>query len=114
MSITAEIRNLNLTYLMLAKQALTQDSADAIYHFGIDKQTAELISTLSIDQLIKLASSGMTLARFRFDSSILNTLTKSNNNGSELAQVHAAILMAGQKVEDIPSADHSAPSAASI
>ena len=56
---------------------------------------------MSNAQILKLAGGNMMLARFRFDdSAILGMLTNYNKDRS-LAQSHAAILMAGQGVEEI-------------
>lgn len=96
-----EIRDANLSYLMLAQQMIRSDKASAIFRLGISQGIADLISGLSNPQLLKLASSNMMLARFRFDdSSILGMLTNYSKERS-LAQSHAAILMAGHSVEDI-------------
>lgn len=97
----AEIRDANLSYLMLAQQMIRSDRATAIFRLGISQSIADLLASLSNPQLLKLASSNMMLARFRFeDSTILGMLTSYSKERS-LAQSHAAILMAGQQVEDI-------------
>lgn len=97
----AEIRDANLSYLMLAQQMIRSDRATAIFRLGISQGIADLLAGLSNPQLLKLASSNMMLARFRFeDSAILGMLTNYNKERS-LTQSHAAILMAGQPVEDV-------------
>lgn len=97
----AEIRDANLSYLMLAQQMIRSDRATAIFRLGISQSIADLLAGLSNPQLLKLASSNMMLARFRFeDSAILGMLTNYNKERS-LTQSHAAILMAGQPVEDV-------------
>lgn len=97
----AEIRDANLSYLMLAQQMIRADKATAIFRLGIGKEIADLIEGLNNSQILKLAGSNMMLARFRFeDSSILCMLTNYNKERS-LAHSHAAILMAGQQVEEI-------------
>ncbi|MDA8328999.1 MAG: flagellar transcriptional regulator FlhD [Betaproteobacteria bacterium] len=99
--ILAEIRDANLSYLMLAQQMIRADKPTAIFRLGVDAQIADLLEGLSNSQLLKLASTNMMLARFRFDdSAILNMLTGYNKDRS-LAHSHAAILMAGQAVEEI-------------
>ncbi|MEN9866074.1 MAG: flagellar transcriptional regulator FlhD, partial [Pseudomonadota bacterium] len=45
--------------------------------------------------------SNMMLARFRFDDSSILVMLTSHNKERSLAQSHAAILMAGQAVEEI-------------
>lgn len=99
--ITMEIRDANLSYLMLAQKMLHADRATAIFRLGIDGDIADLLSKLSAQQLLKLAGTNMMLARFRFDdNAILGMLTDYSKDVS-LARSHTAILMAGQPVEAI-------------
>jgi flagellar transcriptional activator FlhD len=95
----SEIRDANLSYLMLAQQMIRTDKASAIFRLGLSKDIADLIEHLSNAQLLKLSSSNMMLARFRFeDTTILGMLTSYTKERS-LANAHAAILMAGQPAE---------------
>lgn len=97
----AEIRDANLNYLMLAQQMIRADRACAIYRLGLSAELADLLESLSNPQILKLAANPMMLARFRFDDhAILGMLTNSSKERAQ-AQVHAAILMAGQPVEEI-------------
>ncbi len=96
----AEIRDANLNYLMLAQQMIRADKATAVFRLGIDAQIAELLEGLSNAQLLKLASSNMMLARFRFDDGAILGMLTSYSKDRALAQSHAAILMAGQAVEE--------------
>ena len=99
--IMTEIRDANLSYLMLAQQMIRCDKATAIFRLGIDKQIAELMEGLSNAQILKLAGSNMMLARFRFDDSAILGMLTNYNKDRMLAQSHAAILMAGQPVDEI-------------
>lgn len=97
----SEIRDLNLSYLMLTQQMIRHDREAAIFRLGISAEIADLLASLSNAQLLKLASTNMILARFRFeDGIILGMLTDYNKDGMQ-AKSHAAILMAGQPVEQI-------------
>lgn len=96
----AEIRDANLNYLMLAQQMIRADKATAVFRLGVDAQIAELLEGLSNSQLLKLASSNMMLARFRFDDGAILSMLTSYSKDRALAQSHAAILMAGQAVEE--------------
>jgi flagellar transcriptional activator FlhD len=84
----AEIREVNLSYLMLAQQMLRQD-------------VAELLESLSPAQILKLARSGMLLSRFRFDDGIILDMLANYTKDRALAHSHAAILMAGQAAEQM-------------
>ena len=100
-AMVAEIRDANLGYLMLAQQMVRADKPTAIFRLGISAEIAELIDGLNNAQILKLAGTNMMLARFRFDDgAILDMLTNYNKDRS-LSQSHAAILMAGQPVEEI-------------
>lgn len=99
--ITAEIRDANLGYLMLAQQMIRADKATAIFRLGISSEIADLLEGMNNAQILKLAGTNVMLARFRFeDGAILGMLTNYTKDRS-LAHSHAAILMAGQAVEQI-------------
>ena len=96
-----EIRDANLNYLMLARQMIRADRASAIFRLGLSAELIDLLDGLSSTQVIRLASSKMMLARFRFDDqAILGMLTRTGRENS-LSQAHLAILMAAQPVENI-------------
>ncbi|MDR1312077.1 MAG: flagellar transcriptional regulator FlhD [Burkholderiaceae bacterium] len=97
----SEIRDLNLSYLMLTQQMIRADKPAAVFRLGISVDIADLLEGLSNAQLLKLASTNMMLARFRFeDDLVLGMLTGYNKDYAQ-AKSHAAILMAGQPVEQI-------------
>ena len=97
----AEIRDLNLNYLMLAQQMIRADRASAIFRLGFNGEVADLLEGLSNLQLLKLAGTPMMLARFRFDDHAILGMLTSYTKDRALAQSHAAILMAAQSVEEI-------------
>jgi flagellar transcriptional activator FlhD len=96
-----EIREINLSYLMLAQSLIRQDRAEALFRLGLSEESADLIGALSSAQLLKIASSNMLLCRMRIDDSTIWELL-SNNHGSgrtgneTTARLHASILMAGK------------------
>jgi flagellar transcriptional activator FlhD len=97
----AEIRDANLSYLMLAQQMIRADKVTAIFRLGISVDIADLIEGMSNAQILKLAGGNMMLARFRFDDTAILSMLTSHSKDRALAQSHAAILMAGQAVEEI-------------
>lgn len=98
---TTEIRDANLGYLMLAQQMIRSDKASAIFRLGISSEIADLIEGLSNAQILRLAGANMMLARFRFDDGAILGMLTNYNKDRNLAHSHAAILMAGQPVEEI-------------
>lgn len=96
-----EIKEVNLSYLLLAQRLLREDKPMGMFRMGISEQLADVLSNLSLAQTVRLAASNQVLCRFRFDDhAILSSLA---DKGKTLAhaQTHSAILMAGQPVEQI-------------
>lgn len=98
--LSTEIRDANLTYLMLAQNMIRRDKADALFRLGISEESADLIATLSPAQILKIASGAMLLCRFRIDDDVVwnlltnHTANKVDNDGT--TKLHASILMAGR------------------
>ena len=101
----AEIREANLTYLMLAQSLIRQDRAEALFRLGLSEEAADLISVLSPAQIMKIASGNMLLCRFRVDDEMVwqlltNHTVRKVENGNT-AKLHASILMAGRYAESM-------------
>lgn len=94
-----EIKEANLSYMLLAQQMIRNDKAGAIFRLGVGEELADLIVGLSPAQLLKMASSNMLLCRFRFDERLLLNMITDYNKDRMMSQAHAAILMAGQPAE---------------
>jgi flagellar transcriptional activator FlhD len=104
----AEIREANLTYLMLAQNLIRKDRAEALYRLGITEEAADLLGMLSTAQLLKIASSNMLLCRFRVDDDLVWNLLTNHNvkkvDNTTTTQLHASILMAGRFAESMTPA----------
>lgn len=100
--ILAEIREANLSYLMLAQSLIRTDREQALYRLGVSEETASLIDMLTPAQMMKIASGNTLLCRFRMDDDLVwNLLTnhgRSAANGG-VGRLHASILMAGRHQE---------------
>jgi flagellar transcriptional activator FlhD len=101
----AEIREANLTYLMLAQRLITQDRVEAIYRLGVSEETADIIAALSSAQVLKIASGNTLLCHMRStDETVWQLLTNHNLKkvGNETtSRLHAQILMAGRFAETL-------------
>ncbi len=109
----ADIRDANLTYLMLAQTLVRGDRADALFRLGLSEDAADLIAALSPAQILKTASSNMLLCRFRVDDDLVwNLLTdhglekplasgEVRADTSAASRMHASILMAGRFAESL-------------
>jgi flagellar transcriptional activator FlhD len=90
------IREINLSYLILAQRILREDRAIGMFRLGLSGDVADLLVGLSLPQVVKLASSDQLLCAFRFnDHMLLSALTQAPKH-ADIASTHAAILMAGQ------------------
>jgi len=101
----SEIRDANLTYLMLAQNLIRQDKAEALFRLGMSEESADMVATLSPAQILKIASGNMLLCRFRMDDEIVwnlltnHSATKVDNDAT--TRLHASILMAGRFAETL-------------
>lgn len=101
MQLQEGIRDINLTYLMLAQQMVKQDKSAAIFRLGLSQEMVDLIGGLTPAQIIKMASCNMLLCSFRFDENTLLNMVTDYSKSRMMAQMHAAILMSSQPVEEV-------------
>jgi flagellar transcriptional activator FlhD len=96
----AEIRELNLAYLMLAQQMLRSDRATALFRLGIGDELADVIESMSAAKLVRMAGSQMLVPCFRFDDAQLARLMAGEGRDATSAGLHAAILAAGKAASE--------------
>jgi flagellar transcriptional activator FlhD len=89
-----EIRDANLSYLVLAQHLIRQDKAEALYRLGISEEVAEVLEGLSTAQILKIAAANLLMCRFRFDDAVVWNLLRNHTRERGVAGAHAAILMA--------------------
>ena len=100
--ILAEIREANLSYLMLAQSLVRSDREQALFRLGVSEETATLINTLTPAQMMKVANGNTLLCRFRMDDDLVWNLLTSHGKGAAndgMSRLHASILMAGRHQE---------------
>ena len=101
--ILAEIREANLSYLMLAQSLIRADREQALFRLGVSEETANLIATLTPAQMMKIATGNTLLCRFRMDEDdmvwglLLNHGKSAANDAT--SRLHASILLAGRHQE---------------
>ena len=91
-----EIRELNISYLLLAQQMLREDPEAAMYRLGVGADVAELLGNLTVAQISRMAASSTLLCRFRCDDRPILEMLSGYGKQRLLGASHAAILMAGQ------------------
>ena len=77
-----EIREANLSYLILAQNMIRADRAEALVRLGLSDEVADIIDQLTAGQLLKIAASNMLMCRFRFDDSMVWNLLLSHTRGA--------------------------------
>ena len=92
-----EIREANMTYLILAQTLIREDKAEACFRLGVSEDVAGILENLSTGQILKIASTNMLMCQFH-DEMVWNLLT-SHSKDRGVAGVHAAILMATKELE---------------
>ncbi len=100
--ILAEIREANLSYLMLAQSLIRTDREQALFRLGVSEETSTLISSLTPAQMMKIAGGNTLLCRFRMDDELVwNLLTSHGKSAANesVNRLHASILMAGRHQE---------------
>ncbi len=100
--ILTEIREANLSYLMLAQSLIRADREQALYRLGVSEETAAMIGALTPAQMMKIAQTNTLLCRFRMDDDIVWNLLTSHGKAAaneSVGRLHAAILMAGRHQE---------------
>ncbi|QCP47764.1 flagellar transcriptional regulator FlhD [Trinickia violacea] len=95
----SEIKEVNLSYLLLAQRLLREDKAMGMFRMGISEQLADVLANLSLAQTVKLAASNQVLCRFRFDDHAILSSLADKGKANAVAQAHSAILMASQPAE---------------
>ncbi|MGQ0509182.1 MAG: flagellar transcriptional regulator FlhD [Betaproteobacteria bacterium] len=91
-----EVREANLTYLMLAQRLIREDRAEALYRLGLSEAVADLIAGLSPGQVLKVAATSLLICAFRFNDDLVWNLLAGHSRDHRAAGMHAAILMAGR------------------
>ena len=100
--ILMEIRETNLSYLMLAQSLIRADREQALFRLGISEDTATTLATLSPAQIMKIASSNTLLCRMRVDDDLVWSLLTNHGKSAAndgVSRLHASILMAGRHRE---------------
>jgi flagellar transcriptional activator FlhD len=100
--ILSEIRETNLSYLMLAQTLIRSDREQALFRLGLSDAAADRLASLTPAQVLKIASSNTLVCRMRVDDDLVWTLLTNHGKGAAnegTSRLHASILMAGKHQE---------------
>jgi len=94
------IRDVNLSYMMLAQRLLREDLAAGMFRLGLSGELAAILKDLSLAQVVKLAAIDQSLCLFRFNHHVVLSTLAQAANGVEIAPP-AANLSAAQRAEQL-------------
>ncbi|MHB0775801.1 flagellar transcriptional regulator FlhD [Halomonas sp. WWR20] len=103
-SLLDDIRDINLSYLLLVQRLLSEDRATAMFRLKIGESMADLLSSLSVKQLSQLSRTNQLLCRLCFDDAAQLQQLVNNPREQGLGQTHAALLMAADRVVPMTAA----------
>ena len=100
--ILAEIREANLSYLMLAQTLIRADREQSLFRLGVSEETATMIASLTPAQMMKVAAGNTLLCRMRCEDELVWGLLTSHGKSAaneSVSRLHASILLAGRHRE---------------
>lgn len=90
------IREINVSYFVLAQQMLREDRAVGMLRLGLSAQIADLLAGLTLAQIVKLASTDQLLCVFRLsDYAMLAALTAHAARADAITKQAAIVLASG-------------------
>ncbi|QSN61444.1 flagellar transcriptional regulator FlhD [Caballeronia sp. M1242] len=99
MSTLAEIREVNLSYVLLAQRLLREDRVLAMHRLGLSEEVAEIVSSLTPAQAVKIAASSHVLCRFRFDDHAILTSLADKDKRAALTQAELQVALSDAAIE---------------
>lgn len=99
MQLHEDIKEINLSYMLLARQMIEQDKESAMFRLGLSEQIADMIAGLSPAQMLRMSASNMLLCSFRFDERMLTNLITDIDKDRLMPHAHTTIMMAARRPE---------------
>lgn len=98
-NLTADIQEVNLSYLVLAQRMLRENYDDAVFRLNVTPESAQVLVSLSLSQLVTLASSPSLVCGFRLDDASLLSLLTQGTVRSALNQARCTLALAQGKTQ---------------
>lgn len=97
--ISKEIGDINLAYMLLAQKLVKQDRAAAMFKLGVSSELADMLASMSLAQILKLATSNFLLCSFRIDDHPSMSAVVGEEKDPNLQQAHMSILMSARRLQ---------------
>lgn len=91
-----DVRDLNLSYLMLMQRLINTDRELAMFRLKIDEEMADLLSEIPIADLTKLARCNQLLCHFSLDNAEQLFSLINAPQTDDMRRLHAAILLSSK------------------
>lgn len=91
-----DVRDLNLSYLILMQRLINTDRELAMFRLKIDDDMADLLSQIPVADLTKLARCNQLLCHFSLDSAEQLFSLINAPRDDEMRRLHAGILLSSQ------------------
>lgn len=95
-----DVRDVNLSYLLLMQRLITTDRETAIFRLKIDEDMADLLSTISVQELARLAQCNQLLCHFALGSAQQLFSLIHGSKDDDMRRIHAGILLSAQDKRD--------------
>lgn len=86
------IKELNLSFLVLAQKIVQENRVMAKIHLGMDDRGCEIMDCMTPQQLIRMANSPMVLCKLRFDDSKVLESMESAKKEPRLSILHSHLV----------------------
>lgn len=99
------INDLNLSYLLLAQSLIKEDKDAASFRLGLTDPLMNTLKSLSVSQLIKLASTNQLICQLRINSeAVIDFLTRDSRIDA-LQRVHTGIILSTDLLHTLTGSD---------
>lgn len=103
------VYDINLSYLLLAQRLINSEKASAMFRLGIDEPMADILSQLTLPQMVKLAETNQLICHMRFsDYGTIKRLTQ-ESRVDDLQQIHTGILLSSNLLRELSVKNGSMP-----
>ncbi|MBS0855426.1 MULTISPECIES: flagellar transcriptional regulator FlhD [unclassified Tatumella] len=100
-NLVKHIYDVNLSYLLLAQQLISQDKSSAMFRLGVDESMANKLAELTLPELVKLAETNQLICKLRFiDYTIIQQLTR-ESRVDDMQQIHTGIMLASKLLQSV-------------
>ncbi len=95
------IRDMNLSYLLLAQRLIMEDKLSAIFRLGLSESIINMLKGLSLSQLIKISSTDQLICRLRIDNDIVIDCLTKDSRIDALQNIHTGIILSTELLNSL-------------